>query len=134
MNDEDSSSHRQDSVMQDYRTSRAVRSEEDRWALHSFFSPTMVPPGLTDEEALLCIALYPLKKAWEKRRQERIEAELLPHMPKFEVYPPEFIAASLAVHRSLFPTPEELSSTSPMTRAGFARGIRKTMTLLLAPP
>lgn len=54
----------QDAVLHDYQASLGRQST----LLHMFFSPDRIPVGLTDEEAQICINLYPLREAQENRR------------------------------------------------------------------
>ncbi|MDE1875159.1 MAG: hypothetical protein KGI79_03235 [Patescibacteria group bacterium] len=122
--------HDQANVMADYRGSRAIRSREDEGALHLFFSPFRVPTGLTDEEALVCIAFSPVKQAWEKRAIKRLQEKLMPSMPDDLPYPKEYIAGAMAISYSRARIPDELV-VSRMTRGKFRAGIRKLIRLML---
>lgn len=126
----------QDGVMQDYRP--LFKTPDDEGDLHSFFSPSRVPSGLTDQEVALCLMLAPLVEAWRERhfekRQRYYEKTLPPEifygLEEFG-YTPKQITGFLAA--SARPSLPKMLSTSPMTREAFLLGIRELRKILEEP-
>lgn len=113
----------QDSNFQDFK---ALLGKKDAWKLHMFFSPTRIPVGLTDEEAKICVALYPLRDAYIKRHR--------PEHPKDEIgrdmtfdrdsEDPQFQKWILESSQPPPSLPRELIySGKKMTRTRFRKGI-----------
>ncbi len=57
----------QDSTMKHYRRIKAVRNVDEVRMLHQFFSPNIVPDGMTGEEVRQCLAIHPLRD-WHRNR------------------------------------------------------------------
>jgi hypothetical protein len=95
----------QDATLARYKARRVITSPKEEEALHMFFSPTRIPPGLTNEEARLCMSLYERRKLQKARDSERRGG----------------------MHFISFPTPlpQELMPGGRMSRDRFAAGIRK---------
>lgn len=141
--------------MQDYETSGAFRRKKDAGDFHMFFSPLMIPSGLTDDEVRICIELYPRKQALERKLEERKKesrredlrrlfeesyAALERHRDQFaalfgdeyaSTMTPEQIAdllsaVSIIEYWPLLVPPELVKS--PMTRESFSRGLAAILT------
>lgn len=139
----------QEATEQDYLTSGVFKDKGDRGKLHAFFSPGIVPAGLTDEEVRTCLSLYPRKDRLSKLLSDRRERE---RRAKYrECFEADYLAlesyretfsrlfgeaafrmsidqlcmllsnADMLMHDPL-PLPADLR-TCPMTRECFAQGV-----------
>jgi hypothetical protein len=129
--------NKQDAVMQDYLS--FLKKKGLQWSdVHSFFSPLRVPVGLTDEELLIIVALYPLRRAQVYRA---IRGKLPPQDKKIvsddsgdEIYKDsvqllfeqfEKMGDIIKAYSTDVPLPEELGPSETMTRERFQTGIMK---------
>lgn len=113
---------RQEKIEEDYAVSCKLNKKE-RQTLHMFFSRWMIPVGLTDEEVRICIALYPVREAMDKRIMDPLKntsqgAEADPQKGM------EALGKVLDGIRT-FDIPRELHPHKPMTRRRFKIGIWK---------
>lgn len=138
---------RQESRMQDYAASGAFKTKTDRGDLHMFFSPRMIPAGLTDEEVGICIALYPRRRKLvdlmvAKRRQElekKMREAISDDWFAMEAISEAFGSVENGVlfgsafyafrEYDAFPLPQELL-VQYMTREAFSNGILKLVARL----
>lgn len=104
-------SREQARVMQGYKDSGAVKTPADEEALHMFFSPRRVSPGMTAGEVRVCISLYPLRRQ-QIEYQRRTEGVLAPMMRPI-------------------PLPPEFRTDKNMSRRRFRIGIRKFLRIVL---
>ena len=68
MTDDPFNPNEQDANLQDFV---AILGKEDAYKLHMFFSPNRIPLGLTDQEAVICVSLYPLRKEYNKKHRKK---------------------------------------------------------------
>ena len=89
----------EDANLQDFAS---LLGKKDALKLHAFFSSHKIPVGLTDEEARICVALYPLREKYVEKHNKTL-AELCKPPP---------------------PVPEALTYRGEeMTRERFKQGI-----------
>lgn len=101
-------------IHQDYLTSTFGGDAIAADTLHQFFSPLRIPAGLTDEEARICVNLYPLRRAQLDRRLKKPKGRGL-------------LAEISHMEKTVFELqlPDELSPLRHMTRKRFKEGILK---------
>lgn len=105
--------------MFDYMASSALAKKKiGKEALHMFFSPTRVPIGLTDEQIVIVVILYKLRKAQCAAYHDFIRKRALSNGA------PEVIAELLAANKPLR-LPDEFMPNKVMTDARFKKGLYK---------
>lgn len=117
--DEASLRQEADSVLQDYE---AILGKKVAMDLHMFFNPHRIPVGLTDEEASICVTLYPLRKAYVARHAPK-PPEGFTDQLLHDTKNPEFLEYMRKVSQPPPSLPRELRVMKKMTRARFKRGI-----------
>lgn len=146
----------QDAREQDYATSGVFRSRDDAGNLHAFFSPYIVPEGLTDEEIRMCLTLHrrrePICRRLSEKKKRQIKGVLLKRFEddyfSLEEWQTSFArifgeliftltAEQIAeMHASVqvlmyIPVPLQRELTqSPMTRESFTAGVRQLTELM----
>lgn len=137
---------------QDYATSGVFNTRLELGYIHSFFSPNIVPSGLTDRELAFCVRLHKKRKKLSDRRREekrkQLKAELQAILENdylalekwreafsrpfgqaaFKMTAEEVAEMHAAVWTNAYwyqiPLPRELIK-SPMTRENFILGVKK---------